>query len=294
MRLIAAHQLQKFGQGVQPMSMQFPGTMSVFATEGFSVPPPPEGPLPDPMVLAVISAVLAVTATAILGWVIRSFVKERSTLGIFIVSAALIGATVEPEWDFLLGVQFFPASGTPALYSPYGLNVFLWFFGAWVVWVCLIGIPVIYADRRGRRSSDLWWILVAGILFDATAQALVSRLHVSTYYGPQPFKILGGAPFHVPVVLATAFATSGLLLGRLHDRLPGYRKLAALPVSGLATTAVVAWANLPVFLGRGTGLSSTALNLLGLVSIALALWTFALVLAACGLEQQDGPPLPAD
>lgn len=226
----------------------------------------------------------------LLGFAIAAYLRHRTPVPLLFMAGGAVAAVFEPIVD-VLGMCFFPRPGQWVGLELFDrpVPVFMWAVYSWFV-----GGQAFLLWQRMQRGSltgrGLWtfWGISWGV--NAVLELPGLLMGVYTYYGAQPFEVLG-FPLWWPAINATMPVVAAFLAHKLWPHLAGWRVLMIVPIVPMAdgmTNGAIGW---PVWGALNTDLGYPATYPAALVTFALAGLTVWAVTR--GLPIRTAAPLPA-
>ncbi|MEV6905912.1 hypothetical protein [Amycolatopsis sp. NPDC051071] len=207
-------------------------------------------------------------AVAWMGWDVAKGRLPLSFPPLFLVSA-LLCPFADPGGSVTANFQYFLSADSTVLATTFGRPIGFLQISTWTCWMGLYGYAAIYTLRRKWSPLRLWALYAACVILNTAAQWLwLNYASLFTYYGSQPFRILG-VPFVWPFLTVGAVMVAGVAAWFVHSQTTGYRKLFVLPTASVAFMACYAATAWPTTFALGTELPILWSSLLGMMSLLL-------------------------
>jgi hypothetical protein len=212
---------------------------------------------------------MAVIVVGILGWWLLGDRRRRDpALPLTMLGAVIAGLLVEPVFDNTL-LYWYPLHANLTVLRAFGRDIplfvpigYSWFFGG-------CGYIVSRLLARRPRAAVVWRAFGVLLVVDTLACSSVTWLHVSGFYGPQPFDFWG-----FPLWFAFADASGALSLGvalyLLRPVLRGGRRAVLLVLPTIVYGGVLGSITSAVSMALNSPWSTVVGWLAGLVTIGLA------------------------
>ncbi|MGQ4599620.1 hypothetical protein [Nocardia sp. R6R-6] len=244
----------------------------------YGTPPPPDLPYE---VANNIGCMIVMTCIGLIGVVLGLgwWMRTKSVLPLAI---ALSGALIcIPEVFFdVMGAVYFPWSPTAAFgdaYAILGRHMPWWIVAGWFGYgVFSFSIYALLTTRPTTRI--LWLTLGAAAVGDVVFEELLLKFDVYHYYGNQPLVLVSELPWWwIPCNSVGVFLAASLAY-RFRSSLQGWRALLMLIITPMSVATVYGAIALPSWIAVNSDYPWLPTQLLGLVTIALGIAVYALIL----------------
>jgi hypothetical protein len=217
--------------------------------------------------VAFTAASAAVVIALLIWWVVAGEYRRGPVLPLFFLGTALSALIVEPVFDNAL-LYWYPPVNDLGVVAAYGRTVpwfvpigYAWFFGgsSYVLWRIF---------QRGATRQQIWALFAGVVAIDAIATSTAGWLHISGFYGPQPF-FVGGVNVWFAFADATGVLVGAVILYLLAPHLRGRNWLWLLIIPTISYGAVLGGVTSPVTLGLHSDWTTAGRWLGGAATIAL-------------------------
>ncbi|MFD9427487.1 MULTISPECIES: hypothetical protein [unclassified Streptomyces] len=225
---------------------------------------------------AIEMSLTAITGAWLLGFIIWVALQPRKNRPLYalLVGANFIATFQEPIVEVLNKVQFHPIELTVYDVAEFGRGEPLWVF----LYLCAVpstlGAMAIKLMHRPRAVRKLWVALAAIVLIEFVSEIVMAHFGAFKYYGSQPLEVLG-APIPWAFIYVTTYLGTGLILYHFDRNVSGIRRLAFLIMGASLMLGAEGFMGWPVFWGMVMELPLLPMALLGLLTVAISLGTFA-------------------
>ena len=247
----------------------------LLAATGLPAAPPVNFPVAEDALNVAFVAAATVLALSVV-WAVRNWRVDGSPLHLLCLAAGLICSLDEAIVD-VLGKCWFP--NETIAYSAYGRDVPWWVVFCYVIFFGNLPYLFARAFQRGLLKQAFWKSIAAGFVFNAIIEVPVLQADVYTYYGNQPFEVLG-FPLWWMFVNTGGALSAGFLIWKfglpLIERRPAL--LAAIPL--VTAPTYLAWSvvvGLPLHTTLNTGASLAVTTIAGTATVALCLGAYHLM-----------------
>jgi hypothetical protein len=189
----------------------------------------------------IVTITLAVIVILALVAAIRYGVRHRTAQYVVLLCGGALAAVNEP-FDDVLGGVIHPQAGGWTAFTLYDRPIPIWvvlayslYFGAVPL---LVSMMLRTADQPRRR---FWQLIPLSFAANLLIEIPIMKSHMYTYYGTQPFTVLGVFPVQWLVINGAGAVAIVVALHRFGDRLQGTCSLwlAVVPLAAAETAAVV-------------------------------------------------------
>jgi hypothetical protein len=124
--------------------------------------------------------------------------KERTTIYVGMVVAALIGALGEPLYDVMFSLWFYAGPHFQTTFTAFDIPQPNWAHSGYVILYALPAMFIVQKAWRGTLTPNLLW-LFAGLEFVESCAFEMTGLNIGTYtyWGPHAFRV-----FQYPLIIA--------------------------------------------------------------------------------------------
>jgi len=205
---------------------------------------------------------------------VRYWISNKSPVGVLMLLGGVLTCTLEPFTDYI-GLLWFPTKNTlfPAILHGFGVSV-PWWVAVGYTWY--VGGMSFYAYKRfengitnGQLAKLVGLIALADIVLETTGL----NLGVYTYYGNQPFQILG-FPWWWPLTGGLMCVGIGSLVYKYKKQFTGIASLLIIALVPAGFTMFVGWVSWPIWVALDSGAGYFYSYLAGCLSLLLAAMLF--------------------
>lgn len=233
------------------------------------IPVAPPGMVMSPHYNLILGANVLILA-AFLVWIVREARQTKSLVPVLMMIGAAVASLQECAFDVMVLVDWAQYGHTP-LYRIFDRAVPTWMILAYPWFIGGQGYWMYKMLKRGLTAKQLWSLYffawAANMLLEIPALQLGN---IYTYYGNQPFQILG-----FPLWMAWTNSLMPILMGVLiyvyDDILKGIRSLLIVPLVPMAVGTAQIAAGWPIWLGLNSGASDIAVQLTALATLCMSL-----------------------
>jgi hypothetical protein len=224
------------------------------------------------LILALNVLVLA----GVMVWIVKEAMRTRSMIPVFIMIGAAVASLQECAFDVMVLVTWAEEGHVP-LYRLFDRSIPVWMVLAYPWYIGGQGYWMYKHLKEGITTKQLWKLYF--FAWGANAFLEIPALQIGniyTYYGDQPFQILG-FPLWMAWVNALMPILMGVLIYSLDSVLKGGRALLVIPLVPMAvgtTQIAIGW---PTWLGLNSGGGYTASYLGALATLGMSLIAVYLV-----------------
>ncbi len=243
---------------------------TIAATIPAIIPAMPVMPAPQPAGAAFLIGTCVIMAGILAWWAIGG---QRARHGwimpLVFAGTALSAVMIEPIYDNTL-LYWYPDENSLAFFRGFGRSIpwyvplgYAWFFGgsAYLVWRVI---------ENGASVLRIWQLFAVTVFVDWFAVSICEWLHLSAFYGNQPFHILG-SPFWFSFCDATGGFVLGAALAVFVPHLQGARRLWLLLLPSFTYASTLGSTTAPVSLALNSGWAAPVVWAGGAATIALCL-----------------------
>lgn len=224
------------------------------------------------------TVITAVPLAIMIGIAIHVFASRRDPmLGLFLIGGFCCVA-YEPIVD-ILGACAFPENGQWTSISAFGSDVPVFVHMTYIWYVGGLAIVVLRMLERRASAKSLWILFGVLSVGEFVLEIPGLQLDLWSYYGEQPFEVLGFPLWWGPVN-ALMPMVSGAAIYLLRDYFTGPRLLLLVPVDVMAdgvANAVAAW---PVWLTLNSGRGLFVNYLGGVATFVMAAIAMSIIIHA--------------
>ena len=214
--------------------------------------------------------------TIVLIWIVKESRRHGNFIPVLIVVGAALASLHECIYDVMVLV-WYPQYGHTPLYRAFNISVPVWMLAAYPWYIGGMGYWMFKKLNQGMSTQQLWKLYVfawgANMFLEIPALQIGN---IYTYYGNQPFQILG-----FPLWMAMTNSLMPILLGALvyalRDVLTGGRTLMIIPLVPMATGTAQIVAGWPVWFALNSGAGYGVTHAAALVTLGLSLMVTYLV-----------------
>lgn len=225
------------------------------------------------------------------GWLLFESVRRRDPLPAALFVGGAITCLQEPMLD-LLGLVYWPENLPVHTFTVFDRPMPLIVPAGYALYVGPGSYAVYRLIRSGVTTRKLLGVALALEVSDVFFEMPWTALGVYTYFGPQPFEVLGFPLWWSPVN-GTAPFLAGWLLSLAVPRLSGARRLLAGAIPPIAWATVYGAAAWPAFIALNADVPRPVVWFAALVTVAIAsTMTWLIASAAGSYEEPLVPPPP--
>lgn len=219
-----------------------------------------------PYILAISGAIFL----AALGYAGRDAIQTRRWLPVLVFGGAFIASFQEAIYDVSVLV-WWAENGPAPLYRAYNISVPTWMALAYPWFIGGMGYWAYRQFNDGMTPTKLWKLYFFGWFANMVLEIPALQLgNIYTYYGNQPFVILG-----FPMWMAFTNTLMPILVGAalhsLDDILKGPRALLVLAIVPMCTSAAEIASGWPIWFALNSGMTSVGTHVAALVVLGLSL-----------------------
>jgi len=209
------------------------------------------------------------------GW--RDMQRTGRWLPLLVLAGAGIASFQECIYDVAVLVWWAEVDTTP-MYRLFNRSVPLWMVFAYPWFIGGMGYWAYSRFREGMSRGQLWKLYFFGWFANLLLEVPALQIgHIYTYYGEQPFKLLG-FPVWMAMTNTLMPIFVGAILHLLDDVLRGPRALFALILVPAGTASAEIAAGWPMWLALNSGQGVWVTQLATVVTLGLSL-SFAYLIA---------------
>jgi hypothetical protein len=239
------------------------------------IPTAPVGIVMSPYYHLILGINVLVLA-AVLVWIVREARRTSSLIPVLIMIGAAVSSLEECAFDVMVLVNWADSGHTP-LYRIFDRSVPLWMVLAYPWFIGGMGYWMYSRLKQGMTAKQLWSLYFfawGANLFLEVPPLQIGNIY--TYYGNQPFQILG-----FPLWMAWTNALMPIFLGALvyalDDILTGVRSWLVVAIVPMAVGAAQIVAGWPIWLALNSGGGYAASYAGALATLGLSLIVVYLV-----------------
>jgi hypothetical protein len=231
-------------------------------------------PMPTGMMMSehydLIFAANVVILAAVLVWIVKDVRRTHSAVPLLIMAGAVLASLLECAFDVMVLVNWADHGHTP-MYRLFNRSVPTWMLLAYPWFIGGQGYWMYKKLKEGMTTKQLWTLYffswIANMLLEIPALQIGN---IYTYYGNQPFQILG-----FPLWMAWTNSLMPILLGALiyacDDVLKGGRTWLVIPLVPMAVGTAQIAAGWPIWLALNSGGGYAVTHAGALATLALSL-----------------------
>lgn len=244
----------------------------------YGTPPPPNLPYPAGNNVGV-TIVMTIVGLSGIALGIHHWIRKGTPLPLLIaVSGALI-CIPEVFYDVIGGV-YFPWSATQPLGEAYqilGRHMPWWIVAGWFGYGGFNFFMFTLLSAK-PKTKTLWLMLGGAAVGDVVFEEILLSFNVYHYYGNQPLILISQLPWWwIPCNSVGVFLAAALAY-RFQEFLRGWRSLLMLVITPMSVTTVYGAIALPSWIAVNGNYGWLPTQLLGLLTLALGIVVFALIL----------------
>ncbi len=233
------------------------------------IPPMPTGMVMSSYYTPILWLNIAVFA-AVMAWTIKEARQTGSLIPVLIMAGAAVASLEECAYDVMVLVNWADYGHTP-LYRILDRSIPTWMVFAYPWYIGGMGCWMYKKLKQGMTVKQLWTLYFFGWGANLFLEVLPLQVgNIYTYYGNQPFQILG-----FPLWMAWTNCLMPILVASLiyafDDILTGFRSLltvAIVPMAVGAAQIIVGW---PIWLALNSGAGYGVTHAAALVTLGLSL-----------------------
>ena len=233
------------------------------------IPAPPTGMVMSPQYDLILGLNVVVLA-AVLVWIFREARRTSSLIPVLIMIGAAVASLEECAFDVVVLVNWAQYGHTP-LYRIFDRSVPIWMALAYPWFIGGMGYWMYSRLKRGMTLKQLWALYFFG--WGANLFLEIPALQIGsiyTYYGNQPFQILG-----FPLWMAWTNSLMPILMGALiytlDNLLTGFRSLLVIALVPMAVGTAQIVAGWPSWLALNSGAGYSVTRAAALLTLGLSL-----------------------
>lgn len=200
--------------------------------------------------------------------------SKKSPVGILMLLGGVLTCTLEPFCDYV-GLLWFPTIDTlfPPLFQGFGVSVPWWVAVGYTWYVGGMSFYSFKRFKKGITKKEMAKLIASIAVADIVLETIGLNLGVYTYYGNQPFQILG-MPWWWSLSGGFMCVGIGALVYKYEANFKGIRSLMIIPLVPAGFVMFVGWITWPVWVALDSGAGYFFTYLAGFLSILLAVMLF--------------------